>query len=416
MKITRLQAENFKKLTAIDITPDGTMNVLSGANAQGKTSALDAIWSALAGGAASKVIDRPVKDGAEEAMVRVELGDLHVTRKWKGGKTTLTVQSADGARYSSGQAVLDKLIGKLTFDPLLFAGLAPKEQVKTLLELVELDFDPAELDAKRKAVFEARTDVNRSVKQYDGELAGCTPVPADTPDDEVSVTELLRQYRAAQDALKERQEISDNVTWWETQISEQEARIADLQAALAVDRKRQTVAIDRANLYTKIALPDLDAIQKQIDGAENTNANVRELQRQQDLKGRRDEMAARAEHLTFDIAEIDRCKADGLAAAVFPIEGLSFNDEGVLYNEVPFSQASSAERLRVSTAMGMALNPELRVMQIRDASLLDSGNLATLAAMAVAQDFQLWLEIVDESGSVGIVFEDGAVVPAAVAA
>ena len=43
----------------------------------------------------------------------------------------------------------------------------------------------------------------------------------------------------------------------------------------------------------------------------------------------------------------------------------------VTYNNVPFDQCSSSEQLRVSLAMGLALNPKLKVILIRDGSLLD---------------------------------------------
>ena len=37
MKIIELQAENVKRLKAVEITPDGTLQVIGGKNAQGKS-------------------------------------------------------------------------------------------------------------------------------------------------------------------------------------------------------------------------------------------------------------------------------------------------------------------------------------------------------------------------------------------
>ena len=68
---------------------------------------------------------------------------------------------------------------------------------------------------------------------------------------------------------------------------------------------------------------------------------------------------------------------------------------------------------RVSVAMAMALNPEVRVIRITDGSLLDSENLRVIGEMASAGDFQVWVERVDESGKVGITIEDGEVVATA---
>ena len=41
MKIIELRASNVKRLKAIEITPDGTMQIIGGRNAQGKSSLLD---------------------------------------------------------------------------------------------------------------------------------------------------------------------------------------------------------------------------------------------------------------------------------------------------------------------------------------------------------------------------------------
>jgi hypothetical protein len=57
----------------------------------------------------------------------------------------------------------------------------------------------------------------------------------------------------------------------------------------------------------------------------------------------------------------------------------------------------------------MATNPQLRVMRIKDGSLLDSSSLDVIAAMAKDNDFQIWLEEVSTTGKVGVYLEDGEV-------
>ena len=71
MRIIRLTASNVKRLRAVDIKPNGTLQIITGRNAQGKTSVLDAIWLALGGGQASKDTPRPIRDGEESASVTV---------------------------------------------------------------------------------------------------------------------------------------------------------------------------------------------------------------------------------------------------------------------------------------------------------------------------------------------------------
>jgi len=106
---------------------------------------------------------------------------------------------------------------------------------------------------------------------------------------------------------------------------------------------------------------------------------------------------------------LDKTKAAALAKAKFPVDGLGFDDSGVTYQNVPFDQASSAEQIRVSLGMAIALNPKLRVIRILDGSLLDDDNLKMISDAAAEHDFQVWIERVGDNGSVGIVIEDGQV-------
>ena len=75
-------------------------------------------------------------------------------------------------------------------------------------------------------------------------------------------------------------------------------------------------------------------------------------------------------------------------------------------------KASSAEQLRVSTAIGFGMNKKLKLMLIRDGSLIDSSGMELLQAMAEEQDAQIIIERVSNGEKIGIVIEDGSVVSA----
>ena len=47
--IVTLEAENIKRLKAVEITPEGNLVVVGGKNAQGKSSVMDSIAYALGG-------------------------------------------------------------------------------------------------------------------------------------------------------------------------------------------------------------------------------------------------------------------------------------------------------------------------------------------------------------------------------
>lgn len=413
MKIIRLTAENVKRLKAVEITPDGTVQVITGRNAQGKTSVLDAIWLALGGGPAARGTTRPIRDGEDHASVTLTLSgdddrpDLIVTRTWTGGKTALTVTAADGAKYPSPQAVLDGLVGRLSFDPLEFTRRSARDQVAALLEIVDLDVDLDDLARKRAGAFDRRTEIGRTGKALEGQLAGLGK-PEDAPEVEVSASALIAQIRAAQEQaaaqvrdLTHRDRLAEDAEQLRKQIEALQARL---------DRILADLAEAGATVAAHTPVPDVTELQDRLEAAEDTNRAVRRNAQRADVAGQLHSARETYQSYSDEIAAIDRAKADALAAASFPVEGLGFDDDGVTYQGVPFSQASSAEQIRVSLAMAMALNPKLRVIRITDGSLLDADNLALIADMVAAKDYQLWLETVGDgsaSGGSAVVIEDG---------
>ncbi|TQL46702.1 AAA domain-containing protein [Homoserinimonas aerilata] len=408
LHIVQLQAENYKRLKAVTITPEGNVVFIGGKNAQGKTSVLDAIWAALAGGEASRATQQPIRDGQDTAVVRLDLGEFIVTRRWtKDDAGTLTVESADGAKYSSPQKMLDDLIGARAFDPLAFTRMSARDQVAALVATVELPFDPSELERERKGVFDSRTEVNREVDKLKGQLAGLTKPNDDTPDVEVSSADIIAEFekaRAHNDAIVRSESLAVR---FGNEVDSLTKQIAELTAQLeATAAQFRTTEADRAKLGDPI---DTDGISARLAGVEQTNAAIREGQEHHRVTAALSSVKERAAQLTVKLQQIEKRKADALAAVDFPVEHLSFNEDWVTYKGIAFSQASAAEQLRVSVALAMAANPKLRVLRILDGSLLDSDSLKIIAELAVDHDYQIFIEVVSEDAKVGIIMEDGSV-------
>lgn len=460
MRIISLQAENFKKLQAIEITPDGNFVQITGKNGQGKSSTLDAIWVALAGLDASP--KRPIRKGAESAKIRLDLGDIRVTRHFKETESgsftsSLTVESAQGARYPSPQKMLDGLIGALSFDPVAFIGMEPKEQFNYCRRFVpSVDFDA--LANADRGDRQRRTEVGR-LEEQERAAAAVIAVPADTPTEEIDLAALTRELAEAGNknlAEQERKNRYDNA------VEKVAALRASAQAELAriepdrVDRQsrydRQLADIarqineltlrserlkeecaashqQRAAEYAEQARKanqEADALQERIDAsrpvdkpidvteltakiesARKTNANVAKLIQRNKHKSAADRLAQQYKELTAAIQKRESDKQSAISAAKMPIDGLSFGDGVVLFGGVPLEQASDAEKLRVSVALSMAANPKLKVVFIRNGSLLDEDGLRLVAEMADKNDVQVWVERVASDGKVGIVLENG---------
>ena len=93
-----------------------------------------------------------------------------------------------------------------------------------------------------------------------------------------------------------------------------------------------------------------------------------------------------------------------------PVEGLSFGDGVVLYNGVPLEQCSQGEKIKISTSIAMSTevnDNQLKVVLIKDGSLLDEDNMKLITNMALDKDYQVWIRKLTSTGKVGIVIEDG---------
>ena len=411
LRVVKLEVERFKRIRAVEITPDPNSSTvtIAGRNAQGKSSVIDAIWAALSGAAAVKGTSttRPIRDGENSARVTVDLGDIVVTRTWSGEKTALKVESKDGAKYSSPQRMLDEMVGRLSFDPLAFASLPAKDQQSELLGLVELPFDPAVLAGQRKSAFDERTDVGRTVKQLKGQLDGFPEIGDDVPDEPVSVAALVAELDTARELEVSIEVANDEIATARNILAETDRAISELREK--ENRWLEKLEETKARLAGLPDRIDIEPIRSRIDNAETINAGVRRKQERQQVLDQLEDWREKQDALTARIADLDKTREAGLAAAEFPVPGLGFDDDGVTLDGVPFAQASAAEQLRVSVAMAMALNPKVRIIRITDGSLLDSENLALIEEMAGANGFQVWIERVDESGTVGVVIEDGEV-------
>ena len=253
MKIIKLVAENIKRLSAVEIQPDGNLVEITGKNGAGKSSVLDSIWWALAGTRHHQ--QRPIRDGQVKARIELDLGELIVHRGFSerpGGNvtTSLSVEAADAdgprRRLSSPQKVLDALLSSIAFDPLAFARMAPRDQYGSLTELCGIDLDT--LERENQKAYAKRTEVNRKAKER-GASARLIVVPSDTPADPVNVTALVQEL---EDAHENNREIESGVR--DVQDTRRTAERERANAEAKVDRANRMVSEAQAKRDDAAAL------------------------------------------------------------------------------------------------------------------------------------------------------------------
>jgi DNA repair exonuclease SbcCD ATPase subunit len=398
MKIIELKASNIKRIKAVEIRPKDNVVVISGKNDQGKTSVLDSIWYALAGKDSLKNTPVPIRKGAKNAEAQLDLGDFLVTRKWTSNdKSYLEVTGKDGMREKSPQQLIDSFVGKLSFDPLEFANKKERDQREILLNLIDLDIDLDHVDNKIEVLYDQRRMKGQEVKLLQGEREEVTA--EDLPVETVSISDLQEEYGTAMENNQRIYNAKDTIDEAKNRIMELEEEIERLKRAIEQNEK----------VIQESEFVNVSQIKNKIARAEEINEQIRAKKRNEEADQKLQKVQKEYDEFTKEIEDLKNQKVEALNKATMPIKGLGIDDNGITYNNLPFSQLSSSEKLKVSMAIAMAFNPRLRVIRITDGSLLDNGNMEIIKGMAKDTDFQVWIEKVSDEGKIGFYIEDGEV-------
>lgn len=432
LKISAISIQDYKRIKSVDmkIDADQLVVLIGGANANGKSSILDALEAALGGKAA--VLADPVRHGADSAGIVVEFdgGKLTVQRKIAAdGSSTLEVRDELGA-IKSPQGMLDKLVGKRFLDPRAFLNLKAGDQRQALLALVDKEGKIDAADQRRARVFSARTETNRDLAKVTAEHDRVKATADAPPPAPIDVTKLTAQLQTLADAVTELNNRRNTHESRKADLARAQRRTLDAEAALARAQAELDAAkaaevnaqknhdaaaaeVDNVPRAAWDAGPKRDAIQAQIAKAQEHNRAAAAAEAQWKRRGELETEVARlqtkAQAMTDELAKIDADKAAFLAAAALPVPGLGVAPDGVTFNGAPLAQASAAEQLRVALALAVAGNNELRDVWIRDGALLDDDSMRAVAEQAAANGIRVWIERVGDRDPGAVIIEDGAI-------
>lgn len=405
--INKLEIENVKRVKAVKLEPSATgLTIVGGNNNQGKTSVLDAIAWAL-GGNKYKPSQAQREGSTIPPNLKITLSNGLIVER-SGKNSTLKVIDPSGNK--AGQNLLDSFVEELAINLPKFMEQTSKEKAKTLLQIIGVGPQLAELEMQEKAKYDERHTIGVIADQKE-KFAKEQPYYPDAPKELVSIAELIQQQqeilgRNGENARK-RQNLDviendynftlANVQRLEKELEEARAKEQALAQDLDIARKDVSVLVDESTQEIEDSIANIEQINLKV------RANLDKDKAEEDAKGYREQY----KELDNVIDDIRKQKTDLLTNADLPLPGLSVDDGELLYLGQRWDNMSGSQQLQVATAIVRKLKPECGFVLIDKLEQMDQLTLQEFGAWLENEGLQAIATRVSTGGECSVIIEDG---------
>lgn len=405
--INKLEIENVKRIKAVKIEPSASgLTVIGGNNNQGKTSVLDSIAWALGG---NKY--KPSQAEREGSMVpptlKVTLSNGLIVER-KGKNSSLKVIDPNGQK--AGQQLLDSFVEELAINLPKFMESTPKDKANTLLQIIGVGDQLAELELKEKEIYNQRHAIGVIADQKE-KFAKEQPYYPDAPKELVSISELIQQQQAILAKNGENARKRQNVTVIQQNYDFKKAEVEDFK------QKLKQAEAQLAQLENDLSIAQTDVmdlhdestaeIEENIARIDETNrrvrANLDKDKAEDDAKQQREQY----NQLTNEIEAVRQQKTDLLTNAGLPLEGLSVDDGKLLYQGQEWDNMSGSQQLMVATAIVRKLKPECGFVLIDKLEQMDQITLEQFGNWLEQESLQAIATRVSTGDECAVIIEDG---------
>lgn len=407
IKINKLEIENVKRIKAVKIEPSKNgLTIVGGNNNQGKTSVLDSIAWALGG-------DRfkPSKAQREGSVIPPNLhivlsNGLVVDRKGKNSSLKVT----DPTGNKAGQQLLNEFVEQLALDLPKFMESSGKEKAQTLLNIIGVGGQLAELETKEAELYNKRLTIGQIADQKKKFAEEQTYYP-DAPKELVSPAELIKQQQEILARNGENQKKREQAERYKQSVYFLNQEVEAMREQL---EKKQT-ELKEAENNLQIALMSAENLQDESTAElEASIANIDEINRMVRANLDKDKAEEDASYykkqydeLTSEIADVRNSKISLLDSAELPLPGLSVKEGELVYKGQKWDNMSGSDRLKVSTAIVRKLNPKCGFVLLDKLEQMDLKTLNEFGQWLEQEELQAIATRVSTGDECSIIIEDG---------
>jgi len=426
LKLIRAEVKNFKSITHKIVEFNGRSAIILGKNGAGKSSLIQALTSPVN----SKMVPlKPIKNGEENASIELTLSgnmggedqtynvDMHFTPRDKKGRITVTDEN--GSKISDTKSMVNSIVGNIGFDILEFIDLGltkdgkvskpgVKEQIDTLKSFLPTESRKRlfELDHEKSTIYEERAEINRDIKSNTAKLKDAEMDPQEI--EKYSEKKDDSDIKAKMSSIGEEVSKYDRIANGLKDKEFQAGTLASTVEALAKELADKTKELELLNEDIQKGRdwikgkerPSMENLSAELEEISAHNKKVDEVNSLKEFSKNARELQASADALTERYNAIDGEKANIFKETPLPVKGLEFSEDEILYNGLPFNanQHPSSTIIGIGIKIAMAMNPNLKVLIIKDGSLLDKKVLKFILKIVEKEGYQVFIETVDHEG------------------
>lgn len=434
MIIKKLELRNFQVIENFQAEFNGNVYFITGENELGKSTLLKAIGALLTGER-----DAVLRNGESSGFAKMVVGgdgqeyEVSLSFTEKNPRGTLTIKNTSTGMASNNVSMLSKIFGYQDFDAVEFSRWSETAEgrrkqiavVKSLL-VPEVRERIESIDAEVGTLKDERTGANRDVKTFDTLLAQITarmePGDVEKYSSPMDVTVLMQKQQEnaaliekaktvraklaerieqiaaipgrielAEDSLKQAKEAAAKMIA-DAEKTYQES-IAQINSEKADAEQRKANAESWLASYEKVN-PENSNTAQLLEQAEAHNKKYSLVEQYKEKKAQFDDAVSKVDSLENKISDLAKERAALIANAELPIEGLSFTDDGLVLNGVPFvpGKVSDSQTMEVAAKLVIAANPTVKVFRIARGESLGAKRLQSIVEIARKNGYQGFIE------------------------
>lgn len=436
MIVKKLELVNFQVIKEFNADFDGNVYFITGDNELGKSTVLKAIGALLTGNR-----DAVLKNGESKGFAKMIVGDdgeeyeveLKFTKANPRG--TLSIKSKTTGMKSDNVSMLQKIFGYTDFDAVEFSRWSEtaegrRKQIEVVKSLLpeEVRTRISEIDTTVAGLKTERTGVNRDLKTYksisDAAGQGLTTQDLKTYAKQKDITELMKEQAENAQLIEKAKTVRSALGQRKKQLEEIPERLAAAKATYEKAIEEAKKAIERTEKLYKEAIAQIESekadyearkanaekwlanyeennpekldTSEQLRKAEEHNKMAAKVADYLSKKKQADGKKAEAEKMDSEIAELSAEREKLISSAKLPISGLSFSDDGLVLNDVPFvaGKVSDSQIMEVAAKLIIASNPTVKVFRIARGESLGEKRLQSILDLAKKEGYQGFIESV----------------------